>query len=75
MKTMIGDRYIVIFLLRCYALGILIFPLYYQFAVTENVLYFIACLVCLGLMPLTFLQFNSVYLRSSLTKKDREELK
>lgn len=73
MKTLTGDRYIVIFLLRCYGLGILIFPLYYQFAVTENVLYFIACLVCLGLMPVTYLQFNSRYLMSKLSKQEKEK--
>lgn len=73
MKTLTGDRYIAIFLLKCYALGIIIFPLYYLFAITENFVFPILVFLCLALMLVNFMRFNSKYLISKLDRKELEK--
>lgn len=65
-----GDRIIIKFMIISYTLGILMFPLYYAFALTENPIYFIACLVLLGLMPVVFLKYDSKHLLLRLRERE-----
>lgn len=58
-----------------YTLGILMFPLYYMFALTEKPIYFIMCIILLGLMPVVFLKYDSKYLLLRLYEREMLDLR